>query len=40
MMRRVVAMARNNTEPGSCERIVQTVARAAGVTLAPAVEET
>lgn len=36
MMRRVVELARNNTEPGSCERIVQTVARAAGVTLGPA----
>ena len=40
MMRRVVAMARNTTEPGSCERIVQTVARAAGVTLQRAAEET
>jgi CDP-glycerol glycerophosphotransferase (TagB/SpsB family) len=35
MMRRVVAFARNNTEPGSCERIVQTVARAAGTPLQP-----
>jgi CDP-glycerol glycerophosphotransferase len=33
MMRRVVAMARNNSEPGSCERIVQTVAKAAGARL-------
>jgi CDP-glycerol glycerophosphotransferase (TagB/SpsB family) len=36
MARRVAALARNNVEPGSCERIVETVAGHAGVTLLPA----
>jgi CDP-glycerol glycerophosphotransferase (TagB/SpsB family) len=36
MARRVAALARNTTEPGSCERIVQTVAGHVGVTLRPA----